>query len=134
MLQELIEAGENTRKWIYDASRRKEMFATTESRIKVRLFASHDHDDALLEAPDLVAKDLFTIIQLFAIGITLERTLNHCLQVLSFGYRWLNFLFQFTSPRIPKNLQGLVTTYSPRLKIRVFFKKLLLHLDDHFVF
>ena len=48
-------AGENTRESIYDAFRRKETFATTGSRIKVRLFSSYDYDDALLEAPDLVA-------------------------------------------------------------------------------
>jgi len=48
-------AGENTRESIYDAFRRKETFATTGSRIKVRLFASYEYDDALLEASDLVA-------------------------------------------------------------------------------
>ena len=48
-------ANENTRESIYDAFRRKETFATTGSRIKVRLFASYEYDDALLKAPDLVA-------------------------------------------------------------------------------
>ena len=48
-------ANENTRESIYDAFRRKETFATTGSRIKVRFFASYEYDEALLKAPDLVA-------------------------------------------------------------------------------
>jgi len=41
-------AEENTREAIYDAFRRKETFATTGSRIKVRFFAGYDLDSSLL--------------------------------------------------------------------------------------
>ena len=47
-------AEENTREAIYDALRRKETFATSGTRIKVRFFASYDLTDAQLNSPDLV--------------------------------------------------------------------------------
>ncbi|MEH6552363.1 MAG: DUF3604 domain-containing protein [Pseudomonadales bacterium] len=48
-------AEENTREAIYDALRRKETFATSGTRIKVRFFASYDFNDAQLNSPDLVS-------------------------------------------------------------------------------
>jgi hypothetical protein len=47
-------AEENTREAIYDALRRKETFATTGTRIKVRFFAGYDLDDAQLNSSELV--------------------------------------------------------------------------------
>ena len=47
-------AEENTREAIYDALRRKETFATSGTRIKVRFFASYELADAQLNNPDLV--------------------------------------------------------------------------------
>lgn len=49
-------AEENTREAIYSALRRKETFATTGPRIKVRFFASTDFDDNILNDSELVAK------------------------------------------------------------------------------
>ncbi|MGB3626824.1 MAG: DUF3604 domain-containing protein, partial [Henriciella sp.] len=49
-------AEENTREAIFDAFRRKETFATTGPRIKVRFFASFDYEDGLADDPDLAAK------------------------------------------------------------------------------
>ncbi|MFK8021528.1 MAG: DUF3604 domain-containing protein [Pseudomonadales bacterium] len=48
-------AEENTREAIYDALRRKETFATSGTRIKVRFFASYDLANAQLNNPDLVS-------------------------------------------------------------------------------
>lgn len=47
-------AEENTREAIYDALRRKETFATSGTRIKVRFFASYELADAVLNSPDLI--------------------------------------------------------------------------------
>lgn len=49
-------AEENTRESIYDAFRRKETFATTGPRIRVRFFASYGFDDDPLQDVELVAK------------------------------------------------------------------------------
>ncbi|MCR9105039.1 MAG: DUF3604 domain-containing protein [Gammaproteobacteria bacterium] len=49
-------AEKNTREAIYDAFRRKETFATTGPRIKVRFFAGYDFADDMLERADLTAK------------------------------------------------------------------------------
>lgn len=45
-------AEDNTREDIYNAFRRKETFATSGPRIKVRLFAGYNFNDATLNAPD----------------------------------------------------------------------------------
>lgn len=49
-----IWAEENTRDALYDALRRKETFATTGPRMRVRFFASHDFNTDLIDNPDLV--------------------------------------------------------------------------------
>jgi hypothetical protein len=49
-------AEENTREAIYAAFRRKETFATSGPRIKMRFFAGYDFDQALLDAPDGVTR------------------------------------------------------------------------------
>jgi len=48
-------AEENTRKAIYEAFRRKETFATTGPRIKVRFFAGYGFDENLLSRSDIVS-------------------------------------------------------------------------------
>ena len=47
-------AEDNTRESIYSAFRRKETFATTGTRIKVRFFGGYDFTDETLTAPDLL--------------------------------------------------------------------------------
>ena len=47
-------AKNNTRESIYNAFRRKETFATTGTRIKVRFFGGYDFTDETLEAPDML--------------------------------------------------------------------------------
>ncbi|MEL6780776.1 MAG: DUF3604 domain-containing protein [Pseudomonadota bacterium] len=49
-------AEENTRESLFDAFRRKETFATTGPRMKVRFFASYDFGDDILGDSDLVAR------------------------------------------------------------------------------
>jgi len=49
-------AEENTRAAIYEAFRRKETFATSGPRIRVRFFGGFDLDEDLLEAQDAVAQ------------------------------------------------------------------------------
>ena len=49
-------AEENTRESIYGALRRKETFATTGPRIRVRFFAGYDYGDDLVSDPEMTAK------------------------------------------------------------------------------
>ncbi|MBT4518874.1 MAG: DUF3604 domain-containing protein [Halieaceae bacterium] len=61
-------AEENTREAIYNAFRRKETFATTGPRIKVRLFAGYDYEKKMLEAHDVFE-------QAYAGGVTMGNDL-----------------------------------------------------------
>jgi hypothetical protein len=49
-------AEENTREAIYNAFRRKETFATSGTRIRVRFFAGFDFDDDILDSRDMTAR------------------------------------------------------------------------------
>ncbi len=49
-------AEENTREALYDAFRRKETFATSGPRIRVRFFSGYDMGEELLTAPDAVSR------------------------------------------------------------------------------
>jgi len=49
-------AEENTREAIYEAFRRKETFATTGPRMKVRFFAGYHFDDTMLDSSDGIAR------------------------------------------------------------------------------
>jgi len=49
-------AEENTRESIYDAFRRKETFATSGPRIRVRFFAGHNLDASMLETKDGISR------------------------------------------------------------------------------
>jgi hypothetical protein len=62
-------AQENTRESIYDAFRRKETFATSGPRIKVRFFAGYDLENSKLEDQDLIQ-------DAYAKSISMGGTLN----------------------------------------------------------
>ena len=57
-------AEENTRESLYSAFRRKEVFATSGPRIRLRFFAGYDFNEAMLSAPDGVE-------QAYAKGVTM---------------------------------------------------------------
>ena len=61
-------AEENTRDSIYSAFRRKEVFATSGPRLRIRLFAGYDFDQAMLTAPNGVE-------QAYGKGVTMGGTL-----------------------------------------------------------
>ncbi|EAW31352.1 hypothetical protein GP2143_07379 [marine gamma proteobacterium HTCC2143] len=67
-------AEENTREAIYDALRRKETFATSGTRIKVRFFASYAFNNAPLNNPELV-RDAYQ--NGTTMGSTLQADGNH---------------------------------------------------------
>jgi len=62
-------AEENTREAIYDALRRKETFATSGTRIKVRFFAGYELSNIALDSPDLIANA-------YASGVAMGATLK----------------------------------------------------------
>ena len=61
-------AEENTRDSIYSAFRRKEVFATSGPRLRIRLFAGYDFDQTMLTAPDGVE-------QAYSKGVSMGGTL-----------------------------------------------------------
>jgi hypothetical protein len=61
-------AEENTRESLYSAFRRKEVFATSGPRIRLRFFAGYDFHEAMLSAPDGVE-------QAYAKGVTMGGSL-----------------------------------------------------------
>ncbi|MGB2218249.1 MAG: DUF3604 domain-containing protein [Porticoccaceae bacterium] len=61
-------AEENTRDAIYSAFRRKEVFATSGPRLRIRLFAGYDFDQTMLTAPD-------GIEQAYSKGVSMGGTL-----------------------------------------------------------
>jgi hypothetical protein len=61
-------AEENTRESIYEAFRRKETFATSGPRIRLRFFGGYDFEQDLLDAPDAVARA-------YATGVAMGRDL-----------------------------------------------------------
>ena len=61
-------AEENTRESLYSAFRRKEVFATSGPRIRLRFFAGYDFNEAMLSAPDGVE-------QAYAKGVTMGGSL-----------------------------------------------------------
>jgi hypothetical protein len=61
-------AEENTRESLYSAFRRKEVFATSGPRIRLRFFAGYDFDEVMLSAPDGVE-------QAYAKGVTMGGSL-----------------------------------------------------------
>lgn len=62
-------AEENTRASIYEAFRRKETFATSGPRIRIRFFAGHAFDAGLMESPDMIA-------EAYAEGVTMGADLE----------------------------------------------------------
>ena len=62
-------AEENTREAIYDALRRKETFATSGTRIKVRFFAGYELDEGQIDSPNLIKNAYQT-------GVTMGATLH----------------------------------------------------------
>jgi hypothetical protein len=62
-------AEENTRESLYSAFRRKEVFATSGPRIRIRLFGGYDFDESMLTATDGIARA-------YAQGVTMGGTLS----------------------------------------------------------
>ena len=56
-------AEENTRDSIFDAFRRKETYATSGSRIKLRFFGGYDLDKSILDQDNLIKEEIFRSIR-----------------------------------------------------------------------